>query len=307
MEKFLALDHLDRYHFTSPSTQDLEWLMEQYDLHEIIEEDLVEKSTQDKIDVYDQYLFAVIHVPKYKPERGKYILNEFKIILWQKFIVTLSSHETKHFQTVKDWYLSQMKDLEEDEQYKLSPYYVLYKIIDVMHDKVIRGLKLFAKDLREMEEDVFDKRFDTNTVLAITTKRRNVVTIKHALLPQKEILEELQSLVMKKLWGTKLEVYFEDLEYKIDKMLGSMSILSEDIDSLSDAYDAMMSTKTNTNIMMLTTFTVILWILTLITWFFGMNVDLPWQEYGPIVYLILWSMLLSWAWMWWGLKKGKWM
>ena len=200
-----------------------------------------------------------------------------------------------------------MDELEEDEQYKLSPYYVLYKIIDVMHDKVIRGLKLFARDLRVMEEDVFDDNFNAKTVLAITTKRRNVVTIKHALLPQKEILEELQSLVMEKLWGTKLEVYFEDLEYKIDKMLGSMSIITEDIDSLSDAYDAMMTTKTNTNIMMLTTFTVILWILTLITGFFGMNVDLPGQEFWPIVYLILWSMLLFGAGMWWWLKKRKWM
>ena len=75
MNKFLDLEHLDRYHFTSPSSQDLEWLMEQFDLHEIIEEDLVEKSTQDKIDVYDQYLFAVVHVPKYISERGKYVLN----------------------------------------------------------------------------------------------------------------------------------------------------------------------------------------------------------------------------------------
>jgi Mg2+ and Co2+ transporter CorA len=41
-------------------------------------------------------------------------------------------------------------------------------------------------------------------------------------------------------------------------MIGSMAIITEDIDSLSDAFDAMMSTRTNTNIMMLTTFTVIL-------------------------------------------------
>jgi magnesium transporter len=81
MNKFLELDHLDRYHLTAPGTQELNRLMEQFDLHEIIEDDLVEKSTQDKIDVYDQYLFVVIHVPKYLPERGKYVLNEVKIII----------------------------------------------------------------------------------------------------------------------------------------------------------------------------------------------------------------------------------
>ena len=80
-EKFLDLYHLDRYHLTSPSSTELDRLMEQFDLHEIIEEDLVEKSTQDKVDVYDQYLFIVLHIPKYNKERGKYVLNEFKIIL----------------------------------------------------------------------------------------------------------------------------------------------------------------------------------------------------------------------------------
>lgn len=199
MEKFLDLDHLDRYHMTSPGSKDLEWLMEQFDLHEIIEEDLVEKSTQDKIDVYDQYLFVVIHVPKYRKETGKYVLNEFKIILGKEFIVTIASLETNHFDKIKSWYLTQLDEREDDEAYKLSPYYVLYKIIDVMHDKVLRGLRFFASDLRRLEERVFDESFDSSTVSHVTIKRRNVVTIKHGILPQKEILEELQQEVMKKL------------------------------------------------------------------------------------------------------------
>ncbi len=307
MEKFLKLEHLDRYHLTAPGTEELDRLMQQFDLHEIIEEDLVEKSTQDKVDVYDQYLFVVLHIPKYFKERWKYTLNEFKIILGKEFIVTIASHDTTHFDKVKKRYVQQMDELEEDEQYKLSPYYVLYKIIDVMHDKVLRWLKYFASDLRYMEEEVFDEAFTSRTVSKMSIKRRNVVTIKHWVLPQKEIIEELQSEVIKKLWWTKLEVYFEDLQYKIDKIMWNMSILSEDIDSLYDAFDAMMTTRTNSNIMMLTTFTVILWVLTLVTWFYGMNIDLPWQEYAPVVYIILGVMLFFSVVMWWMLRKKKWM
>jgi len=307
MQKFLNLEHLDRYHLTSPSSSELNWLMEQFDLHEIIEEDLVEKSTQDKVDVYDQYLFVVLHIPKYNKDRGKYVLNEFKIILWKEFIVTIASRETAHFEKVKDWYIQQMDELEDDEQYKLSPYYVLYKIIDVMHDKVLRGLRYFGSDLRVMEEAVFDESFNTRTVADMSIKRRNVVTIKHGVLPQKEIIEELQAEVVKKLWWTKLEVYFEDLQYKIDKIMWNMSILAENIDSLYDAFDAMMTTKTNTNIMMLTTFTVILWVLTLVTGFYGMNVDLPGQELAAVVYFIIWCMVFFAAGMRWWLKRKKWM
>jgi Mg2+ and Co2+ transporter CorA len=69
----------------------------------------------------------------------------------------------------------------------------------------------------------------------------------------------------------------------------------------------MMSTRTNTNIMMLTTFTVILWVLTLFTWFYGMNVDLPGQGFAAMAYLIIWCMVFFAAGMWWWLKSKKWM
>lgn len=53
------------FHCSNPSDKDINELVERYDLHEIIEEDISEVNTQDKVDVYDDSIFLVLHFPKF--------------------------------------------------------------------------------------------------------------------------------------------------------------------------------------------------------------------------------------------------
>ena len=72
-----------------------------------------------------------------------------------------------------------------------------------------------------------------------------------------------------------MEVYFEDLEDKLDKIVSDIEILSEHIDSVEDAFKTMIDIKTNFVIKVLTLFSAFMLPLTLITSFYGMNIDLP--------------------------------
>jgi magnesium transporter len=81
-----------------------------------------------------------------------------------------------------------------------------------------------------------------------------------------------------------MEVYFEDLEDKLDQLLSDIEILDEYIDSVEDAFKTMIDIKTNFVIKVLTIFSAFMLPLTLITSFYGMNIlDLP-MAYGDMVY-----------------------
>ena len=69
---------------------------------------------------------------------------------------------------------------------------------------------------------------------------------------------------MLKFFGGELDVYFEDMAYKIDKILSMVNVIHEDIDSLYDTYNAMVNMRTNTIITVLTIFTALMGIFTLI-------------------------------------------
>gem|GEM_PF-5382530 len=38
----------------------------------------------------------------------------------------------------------------------ISPYYILYKLVDGMYDKALKSLNKFTKEVMSLEEDMFD-------------------------------------------------------------------------------------------------------------------------------------------------------
>ena len=81
MEKILNIGNVSWYHANKPNLQDIEKVKNLYDLHEIIQEDISDLNTQDKIDIYDDAMFLVLHFPKYDTKTNQYYSNEFNIIL----------------------------------------------------------------------------------------------------------------------------------------------------------------------------------------------------------------------------------
>jgi magnesium transporter len=56
----------------NPHDDEVDEIVKKYDFHEIIEEDLKEENTHDKIDAYDDYVFLVLHFPKFNERKEKY-------------------------------------------------------------------------------------------------------------------------------------------------------------------------------------------------------------------------------------------
>jgi len=281
-----------RIHLVDPDKKQIEKLVDKYDLHEIIEQDFLDFTTQDKIDVYDGCLFLVLRFPKFNTRTKKHFANHMHAILWKNFIITVTSHVTNNIEKIQNQYREEIAQAEDDEKFKLSPYYILYKVIDAMYDKVLNWMTKFSQDLVKIEDNALDKNSLTQETLSeLLIKKRSAVLMKHIITPHSEILTELQTATIK-FYKWDLDVYFEDLLYKTDKILSLVSIAHENTESLFDVSDTLTTIRTNKIISILTIFTVLLWILTWISWLYWMNVDLPAQN----VIWIFWRLL---GWMIW--------
>lgn len=287
MQNLLKIWRTSWIHFENPKKLELLEIGDKYDLHEIILDDIVEYGIQDKIDTYDNHIFMVFHFPKYEEKQRKYVSNEFSIILGKNFIITITSHKTNHIEKIREEYLEETKDLEDPEKYKISPYYILYKIIDVMFDKSIKTLLKNGKDIMMLEQEVFTNTGIKNKKLLeeVMIKRRNLVFLKHVFIPQNELISELQKTI-EKFYDGQLDLYFEDLLYKLDKIENQINILTKNIWSLSETYNALMNIKLNSLIGTLTVFTLIIGTMTFIAWIYGMNIALPMEE-NPHAFTLL--------------------
>lgn len=280
-------------HLVDPDKKQIDKLVDKYDLHEIIEQDFLDFTTQDKIDVYDGCLFLVMRFPKFNTRTKKHFPNQMHAILWKNFIITVTSHITNNVQKIQDQYRKEIAEAEDDEKFKLSPYYILYKIIDAMYDKVLTGMTKFSQDLVKIEDEAMDQNSITQETLSeLLLKKRSAVLMKHIISPHSEILTELQTATVN-FYEWDLDVYFEDLLYKTDKILSLVSIAHENTESLFDVLDTLTTMKTNKIISILTIFTVLLWILTWISGLYWMNVDLPAQNYIWVFWWLLgWMMII---------------
>ena len=281
-----------RIHLVDPDKKQIEKLVDKYDLHEIIEQDFLDFTTQDKIDVYDGCIFLVLRFPKFNTRTRKHFANHMHAILWKNFIITVTSHITNNIEKIQKQCHEEISQAEDDEKFKLSPYYILYKIIDAMYDKVLNWMNKFSQDLVKIEDSALDKNSLTQETLSeLLIKKRSAVLMKHIITPHSEILTELQTATIK-FYKWDLDVYFEDLLYKTDKILSLVSIAHENTESLFDVSDTLTTIRTNKIISILTIFTVLLWVLTRISGLYWMNVDLPAQS----VIWIFWRLL---GWMIW--------
>jgi magnesium transporter len=53
----------------------------------------MEQNQRARIDRYDDYLFMVLHFPKYNEKTKVYSLNEFNIFLGKDFLITFREFE----------------------------------------------------------------------------------------------------------------------------------------------------------------------------------------------------------------------
>ena len=306
-KNILKIGKIRWIHLSKPRTDELEDIIKNLDLHEMVEQDILESSAQDKIDTYDDCVFLIIHFPKYNEKLWKYVSNEMNVILWKDYIITITKYPTNNIEKIRQEYEEEIKEEWDDtEEYKISPYYILYKIIDVMYDKILLWLNKFNQDLNEIEKQVFDKNFvDKDFLKTILIKKRNAVLLKTIISPQEEILVELQKATAN-FYEWDLDVYFEDLEYKTSKILWQISIIHENIDSISEIFNTITNMMTNTNIGILTVLTVIIWIMTMISWIYWMNISLPWQDNAYAFTFLICGMLVMALITIFVFKKKKW-
>ena len=258
-------------------------VLKKYNFHELDVEACMEENQRARIDSYDDYIFMVLHFPKYNTQTNIYNLNEFNIFLWKDFLITFREFEWKKVDDIFNNY--KIQDLEDNSNFKISSWYILYEIIQAMLEKMFKFIDNIRKDLKVLEKKVFEET-NTSLVKEIMRKKRNIVIMKHMLLPQISVMRLIETQ-MNQLFKWEMEEYFEDLEDKITKIVNDIKVLEEYINSVEDAFKTMIDIKTNNIISFLAIFSAFFLPLTLITSFYGMNIKLPYQDNNLIVFLII--------------------
>lgn len=260
---------------SNPEEKEMDMLRKNFKFHHLDLEDCLSEAQRPKIDDYDNYLFIVVHVPVKNRKTGQIRNDELNIFIGQDFVITLHDDNPilrKLFDKCQD-----NKKIKEEYLGKGSGY-LLYRIIDDLFESGEPILDDLTKQLNELEIEVFHKEHSQDRLKDILMLKKDIINFRRIIMPERAIVAQLEHK-NKKFLPTNLDVYFDDIVDKIEKMWNTLENLQELVASLQETNESIISHNTNNVIKILTVFSVVMLPLTFITGFYGMNITrLPFAQ-----------------------------
>src|SRR6185295_11680886 len=257
-----------------PRSVDMAWLEEHFEFHPLDLEDVRSRNQRPKVDEYDDYLFIVLHFPRYDKRVSRLNAAEVDIFVGPDFLITLPNEPLQPIE-----YLFERCRTNEDTRediFSKGPGYLLYKIVDDSVDASFPMLAKMGNKLERIEEDIFEGKGE-DVVRDISNVKQEIINFRKVVRPQRAAFRDLERNKARYI-AEDLDIYFEDIIDASERVWDLLENYKEVVEGLEATNESAIAHRTNQTFQVLTAISLIFLPLTLIASIFGMNVHVPGQE-----------------------------
>jgi magnesium transporter len=254
-----------------PRAVDMAWLEEHFDFHSLDYEDVRSRNQRPKVDEYDDYLFIVLHFPRYDKRVSRLYAAEVDIFVGPDFLITLPNEGLQPLQYLFDRCRTN-EDIRED-MFSKGAGYLLYKVVDACVDASFPMLRKMGLKLERLEQAIFEEEANREIVRDLSNAKQEIINFRKIVRPQRVALKDLERT--KRYVTGELDIYFDDINDASERVWDMLENFKEVIEGLENTNEAVLSHRLNDSIRVLTAFSVIMLPLTLIASVLGMNVGVP--------------------------------
>ncbi|MDX1671799.1 MAG: magnesium/cobalt transporter CorA [Balneolaceae bacterium] len=252
-----------------------------FDLHPLVQEDIVNTSQRPKMERYENNIYFVMRMLKYNEEKAAIESEQISIVLGENYVLSFQESDAPIFNPV----LERLK-ISTRRIRRLGPDYLSYALIDNIVDHYFRVLTNLADQMEEVEDQLLNDP-DQNTFHQLHSIRREVIFFRKSVWPLRDtinstirddspFIHDNTKLFLRDVYDHMVQI-IDNIENYRDMILG-----------LHDMYMSHVSNKMNEVMKVLTIIATIFIPLTFIAGIYGMNFD---PEASP------WNMPeLSWYW-----------
>lgn len=241
----------------------LEKLGEDFKLHPLVLEDMLNTEQRPKIEDYGDYLYIVIKNLYNAKGSSEIEMEHQSIILGKGFVISVGETENNFFKTVRDRLQNGGRIR------KLGADYLAYSLLDTIVDYYFDVLESLGERIEEAEEQLIAKP-EPEILRVINGLKRDILFIHRSIWPLREVaglLERGDS----KLVEDSSRVYIRDLYDHIIQSLDTTEIYRDILSGMLDIYLSSISNKMNEIMKVLTIISTIFIPLTFLAGLYGMN------------------------------------
>ena len=271
-----------------PRPADMPWLEQRYDFHPLDYEDVLSRNQRPKVDEYDDYLFIVLHFPRYDKKVGRLNAAEVDVFVGPDFVITLPNETV---QPIEYWFeRCRANEEAREELFSKGAGYLLYKIVDACVDASFPMLRKMGNKLERIEEEIFEGRSE-EVVRDISNVKQEILNFRKIVRPQRATFRDLERTKARYI-PDDLDIYFDDINDASERIWDMLENYKEVVEGLESTNESVLTHRGNQVVRVLTTFSLIMLPLTLIASIWGMNVRVPGQDDLGAFFLVLGFMLV---------------
>lgn len=271
-------------------TEIIESIGNHFQIHKLVQADIVNTQHRPKLEDFEDYLFIVIKMI-YFNENEKIINEQISMIIGKNYVVSFQEIEGDVFSPIRARLRNSSGQIR-----KRGADYLAYTLIDTIVDNYFVVLERIGERIEDIEEKLLTNPTQ-DTSLEIHTLKRDLIMIRRSVWPLREvanILERGESKLIHKNTRIYLRDVYDHTIQVIDTIESSRDILS----GMLDMYLSSVSNRMNNVMKVLTIIATIFMPLTFIAGIYGMNFqnmpELGWKYgyFGALVIMLVIAALM---------------
>src|SRR5687768_11762111 len=264
-----------------PRQIDRAWIEERFEFHPLDYEDVYSRNQRPKVDEYDDYLFCILHFPRYDKAVSRLNAAELDLFVGPDFLITLPNEPLQPL----EYLFERCRTNEElrDSLFSKGPGYLLYKIVDDCVDAQFPMLRKIGNKLERIEEEIFEGN-SAEVVRDISNVKQEIINFRKVVRPQRAAFRDLETN------GARFmaeDLYYEDITDASERVWDMLENYKEVVEALEDTNESALAHRTNETFRVLTAISVIVLPLTLVASIWGMNVGVPGEQDHTAFWIIM--------------------
>jgi magnesium transporter len=264
----------------------LERIGQEFGLHPLLMEDVLNTEQRPKLEDYDDDLFVVLKRLHYHPGAGEVAAEQVSLVLGQGFVLSFRETEGTLFEPVCQRIRGTKGRLR-----RLGPDYLLHALIDSVVDEYFGVVEAIGEEIERLEGQILDRPTPV-AMRSLHRLKRELIALRKSVWPLREVIGGLERCDSE-LLSQGLEIYLRDVYDHTIHVIDTVETYRDMLSGMLDVYLSALSNRMNEIMKVLTIISTIFIPLSFIAGIYGMNFkympELEWH-WG---YFVVMSLMLA--------------
>jgi magnesium transporter len=268
----------------------VEKIGQEFGLHPLILEDIVNTGQRPKVEDFGEYMFIVLKMLTYDPKEKAVDSEQVSLVVGQNFVISFQEKSGDVFEHIRERIRTAKGRIR-----KMVSDYLAYSLMDAIVDHYFLILERLGETIESMAEEVISEP-GQKMIQDIHRHKKELILLRRSIWPLREVISSLQRSESSLIKESTV-IYLRDVYDHTIQVIDTIESFRDTVSGMVEVYLSSISNRMNAVMKVLTIIATIFIPLTFIAGIYGMNFkhmpELEWPWAYPVGFWLIIVIVVS--------------